>query len=86
MVTPKTTIIVVAIMTLSCITALSLAMECAHQGYIAATEGDDNHAHLADMLRWYGNALRHRLAYWLAYSLWLARLMAWYPRRVLPRD
>ena len=83
---PETVIIAFATIALSCASAAGLAIECAYQGYLAATAGDYNHAHVADILRRYGNALCYRLTYWLAYSLWLVRLMVWYLRRVLPRD
>lgn len=84
--TPKTAIIVFAMMTLICVITAGIAIECACHGILAVAEGDDIHGHVIDMLRWYGYALRHRVTNWLAYSLGLARLRAWYLRRVLLRD
>ena len=84
--TPKTAIIALAVNAMLCAIAAAIAIECAYYGFLVVAEGDDNHGHVVDMLRWYGNALRHWVTHWLAYSLGLARLRAWYLRRVFSRD
>lgn len=77
-VTPRIDVIMLAILAAHYAVASCGAMACAYRGYVTAIAGHHNHAHVADMLRWHGTFLRDRLTYWLAYSLWLARLMAWY--------
>lgn len=85
-ITPGTAIIISAILAAHYAVASCLAIACAYRGFLAATAGDNNHAHVADMLKWHGKILRRRLTYWLAYVLWLTRLMAWHLRRMLSRD
>lgn len=78
-------ITVLGILSANYVVATCLAIACAYQGSFAATAGSHYHAHVPDTLRWYGTVVRHRLTYWLAYNLWLARLMAWHLRRALSR-